>query len=360
MLKDFHDIATKGGEEDEEVAELVVTALGTSGTHYMCWKTNLGEYRQRSQGLPAQLQEWLFPANGTTRDFATLQVILLGGDAFWASDKNGEIRNDDHSAPKQLRRALTFNGDSLLHTRPRRLSRGRDIEQDSERPRSSTLPADLSRESAVTRRQLIPLLSHSRAPSLDKQRLAPSVPVVFRRQGRTSPIRPRSIDTTSINGELGVLKEQPTPRPSMKIPSSLEPRHSMPGYSDYVKRDEIDIQKTAPASIVHRRPNYVDSGVQTDPEPTPNHEPQKCKCQIRDYNTQRDSAVSLGLSTNSYVHSRRFSFDTPITRPDSGLFEPSWATPAVEANPIIMGRMQAYFRSSNYVLGAALHPQGMG
>ncbi|KAI0433021.1 hypothetical protein F5Y09DRAFT_300064 [Xylaria sp. FL1042] len=360
MLKDFPKPAINGSDENEEVAELVVTALGTSGTHYMCWKTNLGEYRQRSHGLPAQLQDWLFPEDGTTRDFATLQVILLGDDAFWASDKNGEIRNDDHSAPKQLRRALTFNGNSLLHTRPRRSSRGRDLEQDLERPRSSTLPADLSRESTATRRQLIPLLSHSRTTSLDKQRLAPSVPVTFRRQGRTSPIRPRSIDTTTIYGELGVLKEQPTPRPSGDLPSSLEPRRSMPGYSGYREQYEIDIEQTRPTSTFHRRPNYVDSGMQTDPEPTPNHEPQKCKCQFRDYNTQRDSAVSFSLSTNSYTNSRRPSFDTPITRPDSGIFESSWPAPAVIANPIIMGRMQAYFRSSNYVLGAALHPQGMG
>ncbi|KAI1311517.1 hypothetical protein F5Y03DRAFT_308864 [Xylaria venustula] len=359
MLKGFPNPTSNGGDEDEEVAELVVTALGTSGTHYICWKTSLGEYRQRSQGLPTKLQQWLFPSDGTTRDFATLQVILLGDDAFRASDKNGEIRNDDSGVPKQLRRALTFNGSSPPFTQHRRLSRGRDLEQDLERPRSSTLPANLSQEN-TTRRQLIPLLSHSRAPSLDKQRLGPSVPVAFRRQGRTSPIRPRSIDTTSIPGELEVLREQPTPRSSVQGSSSLQSRRSGPVYSGYVRRDEIETGQTRPTSLVYHRPNYVDSATQTDPDPAPNHEPKGCKCKERDYNTQRDSAVSLSLSSHAYSNSRRPSFDTIVTRPDSGIFESSWDSPAIDTNPIMMGRMQAYFRSTNYVLGAALHPQGMG
>ncbi|KAI3339733.1 hypothetical protein F4824DRAFT_454583 [Ustulina deusta] len=355
MLKDFLNPMKNGDDENEEVAELVVTALGTSGTHYICWKTNLGEYRQRSHGLPAQLQEWLFPPDGTTRDFATLQVILLSNDAFWASDKNGEIRNDDPSSPNQLRRALTFNGCSQPLTQHRRLSRGRGLEQDLERPRSSTLPATLPRDNATARRQLIPLLTHTRATSVDKPRLSPVVP--FRRQGRTSPIRPRSIDTTTLYGELGVLKEQPTPRSSAKL---LDPRRSIPGYSSHRRHEEIDIGQTQPASPVHHRPKYVDSGMQTDPEPAPNVASKECRCQFGSYNTQRDSAVSFGLSSSSYMESRRPSFDTPITRPVSGFFESNWSSPTIDTNPIIMGRMQAYFRSANYVLGAALHPQGMG
>ncbi|KAI1421342.1 hypothetical protein F5Y12DRAFT_790047 [Xylaria sp. FL1777] len=364
MLKDFPNPMKNGAGGNEEVAELVVTALGTSGAHYICWKTNLGEYRQRSQGLPERLQEWLFPSDGTTRDFATLQVVLLGNDAFWASDKNGQIRNDDLDAPIQLRRALTFNGGSSPPSQRRRLSRGRDLEQDFERPRSSTLPATLSRENTATRRQLIPLLSHSRASSLEKQRLGPAVPVAIRRPGRTSPIRPRSIHITTVNGELGVLKEQPTPRSSATVPSSLPPGYRVPGYSSYRRQEEIDIGQTQLTSAVYRRPNYVDSGVQTDPEPVPSAAPgdehQRCRCQFKDYNTQRDSAVSFSMSSNSYTNSRRPSFDTPITRPDSGIFESSWYPPTIDTNPIVMGRMQAYFRSSNYVLGAALHPQGMG
>ncbi|KAI1736684.1 hypothetical protein F4680DRAFT_431416 [Xylaria scruposa] len=352
MLKDFLDSTTNGVDHDEDIAELVVTALGTSGTHYMCWKTNSGEYKQRSYGLPAQLQEWLFPSGGTTRDFDTLQVILLSDNAFWASDKNGEIRNDGPSPLSQLRRALTFHDNT---THQRRLSRGRDFEQNSERPRSSTLPASLSRENATTRKQLRPLFSHSRTYSLDKSRLGPAVPVAVRRQGRASPIRPRSIDTT-VYPELEVLREQPTPRPNASLPITSGPRHNATGAHGHEQQEEDNTRHAQPISAVYNRPSYVDTGVQTEPEPTPDavdHEPRECRCRVAGYNSQRDSAVSFGLSSKP----SRSSVNTPITRPDSGFFESGWAcAPPIVANPIVMGRMQDYFRSTNYVLGAALHP----
>lgn len=47
MLTEFFNSMTNEIDDDEQAAELVVTALGTSGTHYICWKTNSGEYRQR-------------------------------------------------------------------------------------------------------------------------------------------------------------------------------------------------------------------------------------------------------------------------------------------------------------------------
>ncbi|KAJ8126330.1 hypothetical protein O1611_g7307 [Lasiodiplodia mahajangana] len=361
MLEDFFNPATNGDHVNEDGTELVVTALGTSGTHYICWKTGRGEYKQRSHGLPTQLQEWLFPPDGTTRDFDTLQVILLGDDAFWASDKNGEIRNDSPIALKQLRRAITFHDGAPSPTRERRLSRGRDLEQNLERPRASTLPATLSRENAAARKQLRPLLSHSRTPSLDKYRLGPAVPVSVRRQGRISPIRPRSIDTT-LHGELGVLKEQPTPRPNAPLLNASDSRHNVTSYHSHGYQEESAVRQTQPTPNQYHRPNYADASVQTEPEP--DNGPQECTCQLRDYGSQRDMTVPLELiskSSRSFTNSQRSSVDTAITRPDSGFFESSWTPPlAVDANPVVMGRMQDYFRSTTYVLGAALHPQGMG
>ncbi|KAI1124378.1 hypothetical protein F5Y10DRAFT_249500 [Nemania abortiva] len=363
MLEAFFDSAIDGDYDDGEGTELVVTALGTSGTHYICWKTGLGEYKQRSNGLPAQLHEWLFPPDGTTRDFATLQVVLLGDDAFWASDKDGEIRNDSPIAIKQIRRALTFHDGTPSPTHERRLSRGRDLEQNLERPRASTLPATLPRENTATRKQLRPLLSHSRTTSLDKYRLGPGVPVSVRRRGGISPIRPRSIDTTPY-GELEVLKEQPTPRPSAPLLNASDSRHSATGYHSYGQQEESTTGPVRPTSIQYHRPTYTDVGIQTEPEPESDHELEECKCRLRGYGGRRDTMVPLELrskSSRSGTSSQRSSVDTTITRPDSGFFESSWASPpTVDVNPIVMGRMQDYFRSTTYVLGAALHPQGMG
>ncbi|GAP90771.1 hypothetical protein SAMD00023353_4700200 [Rosellinia necatrix] len=407
MLKEFFNSMSNGPQGSEDVAELVVTALGTSGRHYICWKTNSGEYRQRSHGLPTRLQEWLCPADGTTRDFETLQVILLSDDAFWASDKNGEIRNESPSvALKQLRRSLTFHDGNLSSTHQRRLSRGRDFEESLERPRSSTLPATLSREQGGPRRQqqLRPLLSHhARAPSIDKPRLGPAVPVALRRRGGSasspSPMRPQSIDTT-LPWELGVLREQPTPKldpdpaapPKARDGNTPRPYHaSGPAREKSVNggnNASSPLAAAAATPVRHQKPAYRDAGMQTDPEPTPTpatkpyreEHCRECGCRSRNHDAQRDSAVSFGLGSKA-GSSRRPSFDTALTRPDSGVFDESepggWADPypypdparhhhydhhhaAVMANPIAMGRMQDYFRSATYVLGAALHPQGMG
>ncbi|KAI0019195.1 hypothetical protein F4780DRAFT_793691 [Xylariomycetidae sp. FL0641] len=117
MLKDLlESMNNTGGDGSEGIAELVVTALGTDGRHYICWKTPSGEFRQQSHGLPPALKDWLFPADGSTRDFATLQVILSGDDAFFrASDKDGSVRSDDDalatpeaSARERLRRRRTL------------------------------------------------------------------------------------------------------------------------------------------------------------------------------------------------------------------------------------------------------------
>lgn len=319
-----------------------------------------------SHGLPTQLQEWLCPPDGTTRDFATLQVILLGDNKFWASDKNGEIRNDSPTALKQLRRALTFYDGSSPSTHQRHLSRGRDFELDFERPRSSTLPAALSRENSLKGKQLRPLWTHGRAPSADKPRLGPAIPVAVRRRGGSPPIRPRSIDTTFYR-ELEVLKEQPTPKPNSNTSSSgfTTARHHY-GHSGQEKYGVGQIH--VPPSMPHR-PSYTDSSMQTDPVPTPvtipNQIREKCTCYLNHRDTQRDSAVSFSLSSRpseSCANSRRPSLDTPITRPNSLYFDESgWDAPTASVtNPIVMGRMQEYFRSATYVLGAALHPQGMG
>ena len=50
--------------------------------------------RKRSlerQGLPENLDEWLFPLNSSTRDIPTLQVLLGHNDEFFAFDKFDRI-----------------------------------------------------------------------------------------------------------------------------------------------------------------------------------------------------------------------------------------------------------------------------
>lgn len=109
--------------DPECVKELVIVAFGAFERYYICWKIQNGEYRQGttilpirfhhlfiarwkivlsiladSYGLPNELQTWLFPLDGSTRDFDTLQIVFGHGDEYFASDKNGKVSNRDSTA----------------------------------------------------------------------------------------------------------------------------------------------------------------------------------------------------------------------------------------------------------------------
>ncbi|KXJ88369.1 hypothetical protein Micbo1qcDRAFT_235746 [Microdochium bolleyi] len=121
MLADALKAISDDSSPTEGIAELVVTALGSGGQYYICWRTQLGAYKQRSHALPQKLEQWLFPNDGSTRDFESLQVILYGDDTFLARDQGGEIRSDDSQAAvsnprSRFRRATTMSeGTAWLH-----------------------------------------------------------------------------------------------------------------------------------------------------------------------------------------------------------------------------------------------------
>ncbi|KIX02208.1 uncharacterized protein Z518_08147 [Rhinocladiella mackenziei CBS 650.93] len=80
-------------ENSEHVSKIVVYAFGAFDRYYICWMEKSGTYHQERQGLPKRLDEWLFPADGTTRDLPTLQVSLGHNDEFFAFDKFDRISN---------------------------------------------------------------------------------------------------------------------------------------------------------------------------------------------------------------------------------------------------------------------------
>lgn len=47
MVADILHSLANNTDDSDGVAQLVVTALGSGGKHYICWKTHSGEYRQR-------------------------------------------------------------------------------------------------------------------------------------------------------------------------------------------------------------------------------------------------------------------------------------------------------------------------
>ncbi|KAI6081755.1 hypothetical protein F4821DRAFT_18454 [Hypoxylon rubiginosum] len=375
MLANILRSLTDDNSDSGGIAQLVVTALGSGGQHYICWKTHSGEYRQQSNGLPKALQDWLFPADGSTRDFETLQVILSSEDSFFASDRNGEVRSEPSSTQQRLRRALTFSGENSPPTTKRWTSRAREHSVgESERPRSNTLPsASPTTVDHLPAPHLKPPTSHGRSSSADKLRRISLVSMAFNQQRRSWATRPRSV--VSGAEDLGVLKEQPSPRraerprtpaksPTPPPPTTATEDRCTCGHHD---NNYDNTRAPTPRLNINIKPRtgYADASIQTDPTPSPDlmdgfHHRRNTR------HSRRESSVSTASTFESSYRSnnssKRSSFETTTTRPDSQCFsdsgwEKQWQPPLV-ANPIIMGRMQDYFRSSNYTLGAALQPQG--
>ncbi|KAI1208198.1 uncharacterized protein F4807DRAFT_156010 [Annulohypoxylon truncatum] len=385
MLADILQDLANDTSDSDGVEQLVVTALGSCGQHYICWKTHSGEYRQRSNGLPKPLQDWLFPADGSTRDFETLQVILSGENTFWASDMNGEVRSEPPGPQQRLRRALTLSGDSFAPSprqqtgRPRGLSRG----EADERPRSSTTPSRSPTVDHLPGPHLKPPASHSRSSSTDKLRKIALVPLAFNQQRRSWAMRPRSL--VYGHDDLGALKEQPSPK-RRSAPSVPAKSPRMPAavtedkinctcgcHSDGTKGVRRRVSEVETKVEAKPKSRYADACVQTDPVPDPEPEVAEDKFRHRPRRHHRRESTSSDASTadsyrSSYASSKRSSFDTVTTQPDAAEYLESkgigevrrWQQPHQPQawdyvpNPIMMGRMQDYFRSSTYTLGAAL------
>ncbi|OTB10058.1 hypothetical protein K445DRAFT_323367 [Daldinia sp. EC12] len=388
MVADILRSLADNADDSDGVAQLVVTALGSGGKHYICWKTHAGEYRQRSHGLPRRLEDWLFPLDGSTRDFETLQVILSGEDTFWASDRNGEIRSEPAGTQQQmLRRALTFNGGSPSAGGKRRMSRARELSGgDTERPRSSTLPS----MSPAVEHLLGPHLktvpaTHGRSSSADKLRRISLVPIAFHQRGRSWATRPRSIVYGSE--DLGVLKEQPSPQGNNPPPTPAKsatltrPKAPENCYTCGSHKDgNTESFRSNSTTATKPRSSYADASVQTDPTPDPeagslgafsSNRRRKSEHHRRHESSYSAASTADSYNPSSYPSSKRSSFETITTQPDPGDCNPDfggkytggWQQPQQPweqlTNPVAMGRMQAYFRSSTYVLGAALQPQGL-
>ncbi|KAK7753823.1 hypothetical protein SLS62_004189 [Diatrype stigma] len=341
VLKSIGDSST----ESEGIAELVVTAIGTGGRHYLCWKTPSGSYRQHHHGLPSALEEWLFPADGSTRDFETLQVILSGENTFWASDRHGEIKSRASDQERRLRRATTIN--SMTPTTESKRWTGYVVgmsPDNAERKRSTTLP--------------------SMPPVSDQTTEVPAGP-------RSRHIR--SLSSTdgphrAPHEELGPLKECPSPLP--QGPAPLEPEHTQPsrnsqcscGCHEGVRRSgQPPLESPADAPHKKARPVYADAGIQTDDDYSTKH-PSKASTRHEDgvqrvYGRQRrarstEPSSGFEFQPDTYSSQRASLYSSGSWESDRS----SWYLP----NPVMMGRMQDYFRSTDYYLGDSLQPQGMG
>lgn len=97
------------------------------------------------QSLPPLLQEWLFPQDGSTRDLASLQVVLGRDGEFMASDINGKVEGEATAQSPRLLRASTMSPAEISTRKLRRSTTLRSVDLSSSgnigiaRKRASTM-----------------------------------------------------------------------------------------------------------------------------------------------------------------------------------------------------------------------------
>ncbi|KEF60834.1 uncharacterized protein A1O9_02396 [Exophiala aquamarina CBS 119918] len=289
----------------ESVDKIVVYAFGAFDRYYICWQDKTGAYQQERHGLPKVLDDWLFPANGGTRDLSTLQVSLGHYDEFFAFDKferiahkNTEFRenannmsqrcsspdtSDSKALPEQRRKSHTFS-----YSDPGPESRTDFIRRRSTTPKGSR-PRSIAIAGAFAMKSW-----HDRKQSQDNQL--------------------RRLETSGASPPRMSRQYQPAPA-----------RHY--AYSDAgVQTDMVDNEDVVLAYSLH-------SLAAGQSVPDLRRAQRSNVSSISSFNSLlSDDSIATDLSTSSF----------------------SSTSSAFLRNPVCMGVMQQYFRESQYRLGDAL------
>lgn len=234
----------------------------------------------------------------------------------------------------------------------------------TERKRSTTLPSkrppvpDQATELPAEARP-----GHTRSlSSTDRSYRASYVPLLVRHRRLNWTTRPRSHE------ELGTLKECPSPQPHG--PTPLEPEHNRPSRNSRCScachegvRSTQPPSQPNPADAPQKkaRPVYADAGIQTDDDYSITEHRSKAATRYDDTHAAHrrqhlagstEPPSAFEVQPDTYNGQRA----SPYSRGSWSSDRSSWYLP----NPIVMGRMQDYFRSTDYYLGDSLQPQGMG
>jgi hypothetical protein len=111
--------------------------------------------------LPPALRDWLYPTDGTTRDFASLQVVFGRGEEYFASDKHGKMEYKEPDVKKLTPGEDEEKLDKQALRRSRTVSFLRPLSVTSVRSDSSAMESNRSKRSSSISSQRA-----SRPPSL--------------------------------------------------------------------------------------------------------------------------------------------------------------------------------------------------
>jgi hypothetical protein len=317
------------------------------------------------------LKDWLYPTDGTTRDFATLQVVFGRGEEYFASDKNGKLEFKEPEVKKHVVVEDEEKVDKPALRRARTVSFLRPLSDISTRSETAPVESIESRRSSAAssrRASRPPSLSYSRtssAASISSELIDPTSTYYPSRAPQSSaipqwealgetpptadpsttstkrisrlyelPVESISEELLQIEGNMAALDQEETLKATPKIDQEFRiPEGYMlvpigstttetPSVCKCGCHDPILPSKTTPP--------YVDTSIQTDEVPSPTRK-----------------ALRIDTTTTSQWSSGDYS---AVSQADPS---PTYDIIPAE-NPIFMGRMMNYFSKPGYQLGDSL------
>ncbi|KAF2690290.1 hypothetical protein K458DRAFT_399638 [Lentithecium fluviatile CBS 122367] len=356
--------------------------------------------------LQPALQQWLWPTDGTQRDFASLQVVFGRGDEYFASDKNGKLEYkepevkppppEDLEEKPVLRRART----SVSFFRPLPSATKQQVPPPLESPPSSRRSSAASRESSSRP----PSMSFSSRTMSDASLNSLSLSESAYSTTTTIPSRPTSdadikpIDPVRVEADNGPRTASPTSAPTRSTstrklrPLSMSLKSgSFPRISEGTRLQFPDVTPpppvpslplpTPPISTPSRprrtssparqrtpqpfytqqasehctcgyhpppappRPAYADASVQTSPLPSPPRTALRLDTTPSTISNANFNSFPQSYQSYSSASSSALDIQTPQ---DVYYEEPA------SNGPFFMGRMMDYFSKPGYQLGDSL------
>jgi hypothetical protein len=311
--------------------------------------------------LPPALRDWLYPTDGTTRDFASLQVVFGRGEEYFASDKHGKMEFKEPEIKKPAPAEDEEKLDRQALRRSRTVSFLRPLSETSVRS-----DGGMSESSRSKRSSSISSQRASRPPSMSytNSRTNSEISILGDTiiEGQTSqPVRPSVISQwTALSARAAadsnqpLIPQQPMVEPMETVeadPESIHLAHSpIRAASSLSTRNRSTISAPDPAPLQELSKATLNAppctcGCHTSPLPP------QTRSTYANASTQTSSlpspprtALRIDTSASSYWPSQH---DYSAISQD--IYNDDFETP-----PVFMGRMMNYFSKPGYQLGDSL------
>ncbi|XP_014552588.1 hypothetical protein COCVIDRAFT_109941 [Bipolaris victoriae FI3] len=355
----------------DSLDDLIVCAFGAFERYYLCWKTKGGEYKQDGYGLPPALKDWLYPNDGTTRDFGSLQVVFGRGEEYFASDKNGKL---EYKEPEVRKPAPA--DDEEKHEK-----------QALRRSRTVSFLRPLSETSVRSDSVMSETRQSKRSSSISSQRASRPPSLSYTNSRTNSDIS--LLGDTIVEGQASQsVRPSYLSQWSAMAPNVKEEEHELSPknqagrqFESNLEKEQEYIQTESLATPTMPPQPQTTPTTNTRPEPTPTQPPRTtipspshctCGCHPSPPKPAYTNATtqttplpsprcnpSLSIDPTPSYWQTQPAYQPPISHDEYYYEEDDYAAP-----PVLMGRMSSYFSKPGYQLGDSLfsgyHPINWG